>query len=83
MTAPDWLAARGGSFKLASDKKTWYVVIDQRPQFGLVAVPVQGRFGCHIKRTVSGQRIDFAGVFPTAEEALRAGLEEVRKTLGW
>ena len=40
-------------------------------------------FGCVIRQTNNGRRIDSAGVYGTSEEAIRGGLDDLRKDLGW
>jgi hypothetical protein len=83
MTIPDWLAQRGGDLKLGSDGQRWYVIVGAQPQYSLVAVPVGGRFGCAIRQTINGKRIESAGVCNSVDEAIRAGLEDLRNALGW
>ena len=83
MTTPDWLTQRGGSLKLGSDGQRWYVIFEGRPDYSLSAVPVHAAFGCAIRQTVNGRRIECAEVFPSQEEAIRGGLESLRKALGW
>ena len=80
---PDWLTRRGGDLKLSSDGYTWLVMFDRGPQYALEPVPVQGKFGCVIKQTINGKRTECTGVYPSEEEAIRGGLEELRKSLGW
>lgn len=81
--APDWLRKRGGDLKLGSDHRTWFVVFDHNPQYSLVAVPTKNEFGCAIRQTINGQRIECASVVATKEQAIGAGLEALRTTLGW
>jgi len=83
MTAPEWLGQRGGDLRLGSDGHTWYLLVSGQPLYSLVAVPVRGRFGCMIRQTINGKRIESLGVHASSEEARRAGLEDLRKTLGW
>ena len=83
MTAPDWLTKRGGSLKLGSDGQTWYMIFDGRPGYSLVATPVVGKFGCVIRQTVNGNPIDSPGTFAAGQDAIKAGLEDLRKALGW
>ena len=83
MTAPDWLTQRRSDVKRGSDGQTWYVLIDGQPQYALTPVPVAGKFGCHIKQTNNGQRMDCISTFATAEDAVRGGLDDLRKVLGW
>ncbi len=83
MTAPDWLVQRGGDLKLASDGRTWYFLVGGQPQYSLVAVPVGGRYGCAIRQTINGKRIESQGIYATADEAIGGGLDDLRKALGW
>jgi hypothetical protein len=83
MTAPDWLTQRGGSLKLGSDRQIWYAIFDGRPEYSLVATPVAGKFGCDIRQTVNGNRIESQGTFAAKDDAIKAGLEDLRKALGW
>jgi hypothetical protein len=83
MTAPDWLTQRGGDLKLASDGRTWYFLVGGQPQYSLMAVPVAGRFGCTIRQTINGKRIESKGVYATADEAVGGGLDDLRQALGW
>jgi hypothetical protein len=83
MTTPDWLAQRGGDLKLGSDGHTWFVLIGGEPHYSLAAVPVRGRFGCTIRQTINGKRIESASVETTPDSAIRAGLEDLRRALGW
>jgi hypothetical protein len=83
MTAPDWLTQRGGSLKLGSDGATWYVLFAGQPNYSLSATPVDGKFGCVIRQTINGSRIESAGNFGSADEAIRGGLGDLRKALGW
>ena len=83
LASPEWLMRRGGAIKLGSDGKTWFVMLNDQPQFALTVVPVGGRFGSAIKQTNNGHRIESAGVQASPEEAIAGGLEDLRKSLGW
>ena len=83
LTAPDWLTRRGGTLRLHPDGCSWWVTIEDQPQYMLRPIPVQGKFGCLVEETVNGKRLDSKTVYPTAEESLRGGLEDLRKNLGW
>jgi hypothetical protein len=83
MTAPDWLTQRGGTLKLGSDGATWYVLFAGQPNYSLTAAPVVGKFGCVVRQTINGARIESAGNFGTDAEAIRGGLDDLRKALGW
>jgi hypothetical protein len=58
-------------------------MLDDQPLYALVTVPVAGKFGCAIIQTNNGKRLETSSTAASAEEALRLGLEEVRKALGW
>jgi hypothetical protein len=83
MTAPDWLTQRGGTLKLDSDRATWYVLFAGQPSYSLVVVPVDGKFGCVVRQANNGARIECAGQFATLDDAIRGGLDNLRKSLGW
>ena len=83
MNAPDWLIQRGGDLKLASDERTWYFLLGGQPQYSLMAVPVAGRYGCVIRQTINGRRLDGPSVYATPDDAIRGGLHDLRKALGW
>jgi hypothetical protein len=44
---------------------------------------VAGKFGCSVTQTVNGKRLDSGASYATLEDALRGGLEDLRKALGW
>jgi hypothetical protein len=83
LTAPEWLTRHGGSIKLGSDGHTWFVLLGAKPQYALVPRPVGDKFGCYIKQTNNGKAIDTNTAGPNVEEALKGGLEDLRKALGW
>ena len=84
MTAPDWLVQRGCNLKLGSDNRTWYVLLGEQPQYSLVAVPAGNQFGCAVRQTNNGQRLDTPGTtYPTKDDAIRGGLDDLRQALGW
>ena len=83
VTAPEWLTRRGGSLKLASDRRTWYVLLSGEPQYAVVERPVADRFVAFVKQVNSGKPIESTSTAGSPEEAVRAGLEDLRKVLGW
>ena len=83
MTAPAWLVERGGNLKLGSDGATWFVLVGEQPNYSLRPVPIEGKIGCAIRQTINGRRIASSATFPTEDEALRGGLEDLRVDLGW
>jgi hypothetical protein len=80
---PDWLAKRGGLLKAKSDGETWAVVFDGRPQYEIKPIPQAGKFGCEVLQTVNGKRLESGAVYLNHADALRGGLEDLRKALGW
>jgi hypothetical protein len=83
MTPPDWLTQRGGSLKLGSDGRTWFVIFNARPEYSIVATPVAGIFAPTLRQTSNGVRLGSDETHASKEEAIRGGLEELRKALGW
>ncbi len=83
MTAPDWLKQRGCDLKLSSDGKTWFALLGNQAHYSLSVVPVGDQFGCAVRQTINGQRLDTPRAYPTREDALRGGLDDLRKALGW
>jgi hypothetical protein len=83
LDAPEWLTRHGGALKPGSDDCTCYVMLDSQPLYAVVPLPVAGKFGCTVIQTNNGKRIEATSTAPSAEEALRLGLEALRQTLGW
>ncbi len=81
LTTPDWLARHGGELRTCND--AWLVFFDREPQYRLTPLPAGGQFTCEEMQTINGKRLDRGGVYPTAEDAIRGGLEDLRKALGW
>jgi hypothetical protein len=82
LTTPDWLAQHAGSL-CPNVLGGWVVYLGEEPQYRVKPVPVEGKFGCSIEQTINGRRLDGTGVFASEEEAVRGGLEALRKALGW
>jgi hypothetical protein len=83
VVTPDWLAKRGGVLQPSTKEGTWLVLLDNSPQYRLVPIPMAGRYGCEVTRTVDGRRLEGSGTYPSLESAMRGGLEDLRKALGW
>ncbi len=83
MNAPAWLTQRDGLLKESSDGETYFVLLAHKPQFALNVVPVGNDFGCSIRQTQSGKRVVSAGKFASKDDTLKAGLEDLRASLGW
>jgi hypothetical protein len=80
--APEWLTRRGVEFRSGLGT-SWYVVFDRKPQYGLRVAPAAGKYTCDVWQAVNGKRLDKGTIYPSAEDALRSGLEELRQALGW
>ena len=80
VTAPDWLVRHGGELRAG---KAWLIYLSGEPQYLLVPTPAAGKFSCRVTQTINGQRLDSATTYPSAEDAVRGGLEDLRKALGW
>jgi hypothetical protein len=83
LAAPEWLTQRGGGLKMGSDGHTCYVMLNDQPWYAVLPVPVAGKYGCTLIQTNNGQRIECGGTAASADEALRLGLEDLRKAMGW
>jgi hypothetical protein len=82
-TTPDWLAKRGGMLRPGTKPGTWLVILEDSPQYRLVPVPAGGKFACEVTQTINGRRLEGGGTYPTIDDALGGGLEDLRKALGW
>jgi hypothetical protein len=83
VSTPEWLARHEGSLRACPDQTSWVVVFDHQPQYVLRPVPAAGKYSCDVIQSINGRRQDSGGIYPSAEEALKAGLEDLRKVLGW
>jgi hypothetical protein len=83
VTAPEWLAKRGGEVRRYTAGPGWVVVFRGEPQYRLHAVPAEGKFGCQVVQTINSKRFDVDKAYATEDEAVNAGLDQVRKVLGW
>lgn len=83
VTAPDWLTKRGGEVRPTSDGQFCVVVFDGNPQYRLRAIPTAGKHSCEVEQLNNGKRRDSGATFPNADDAVRGGLDELRKLLGW
>jgi hypothetical protein len=77
------LTQRGGTIRPGIDGRSWLVYFDGQPQYQVSPVPVTGKFGSQVMQTINGRRVETRGTFANAEEAVRGGLEDLRKALGW
>lgn len=83
LLAPDWLKLHGGTVRPGIDGRSWFVFFAEQLQYELTPIPVQGKYGCEVRQTNNGKRHDSGSVYPGADEALRAGLIDLRQALGW
>jgi hypothetical protein len=83
VNAPEWLVKRGGSLQPGPYGETWFVMLQGEPQYKLAPVPVAGKYGCVITQTINGKQIASSAQADSAEGAIQAGLEDLRKALGW
>ena len=83
LETPEWLGQRGGKLILANTRNAWFVLLNEQPLYSLATVPVHGQYACVIKQTNNGRRIESNGTYATVEDAIRAGLEDLRKAIGW
>jgi hypothetical protein len=82
VTAPEWLTRHGGAVRPAVGHGH-AVLIDGAPQYLLVPTPATGKFGCKVEQTINGRRLDSGATYATEDDAVRGGLEDLRKALGW
>jgi hypothetical protein len=83
VATPDWLAKRGGALQASTQAGIWLVILDGSPQYRLVPIPAGGKYSCQVTQTVNGRRLEGSGTYPSSEDAIRGGLEDLRKALGW
>jgi hypothetical protein len=83
VNTPDWLAAHGAELRSNRDGSAYTVHFAGEPQYLLMPVPAEGEFACRVSQTVNGKRLDGPATYPTVEDAIRGGLEDLRKALGW
>ena len=83
VTTPDWLARHDCQLRLVEHGAAWAVYLGNEPQYLLQLVPVAGKHGCKVTQTINGRRLDNGTAHATPEEALQAGLEDLRRYLGW
>jgi hypothetical protein len=83
VTDPGWLKQHGGRLSPSKDGRSWLVYLGDEPQYLLMPTPVKGKFGCRISQTISSRRLDGDVVYPSIEDAVRGGLDDLREELGW
>lgn len=82
-SAPEWLTRRECELRPSKDGNSWTVYLRGQPQYLLVLAPAAGKHSCQVTQTNNGKRLDTGGAFATREDAVRGGLEDLRKALGW
>lgn len=83
ITAPDWLTKHGGDVRLSNDHRYWVVYLSKEPQYLLRPVPAAGKHAVEVEQSINGRRLEGKQVYATEEDAIRGGLEDLRKVLGW
>jgi hypothetical protein len=83
VTAPDWLTLHGGELRGSRNGQSWTIFLNSEPQYTLVPVPAGGKHSCKVCQTINGKRLDTGGLAATLDDAVRMGLEDLRKALGW
>jgi hypothetical protein len=81
--SPEWLTERGAELRPSKDGKSYTVYFGGEPQYLVIPVPAEGRHACRVSQTINGKRLDGAATYATFDEAVRGGLEDLRKALGW
>jgi hypothetical protein len=80
---PDWLTRHDGELRIGKGEHSASVYFAGQLQYVLIPVPTQGKFSCRVAQTINGKRLENPTIYATVEEALRGGLEDLRKALGW
>jgi hypothetical protein len=83
VTTPEWLARHGGELRPSKDGQSWSVYFAGDLQYVVRPVPASGVFSCRVVQSINGRRLDSGATYPSLEDAVRGGLEELRAALGW
>jgi hypothetical protein len=83
VSSPEWLSKHGGELQTAADGVGCMIYFDSQPQYFVLPRPAGGKFGCQVTQTINGKRLESDATYPTAVEAVKGGLEDLRKALGW
>lgn len=83
MTTPDWLTRHGAELHGNSDGRTFAVYFGPELTYTLAVVPSAGKFTCKVKESINGRSLGDGSVHGSPDEAVAAGLEALRKFLGW
>ena len=80
---PDWLARHGGELRANPGGEHYAVYFGRELEYLLHVYPVQGRYSCRVKQSVNGKHLESGAAHATRDAALRGGLDDLRKALGW
>jgi hypothetical protein len=83
LSTPEWLAKHGGATQLTADGVGCMVFFDGQPQYFVLPRPAAGRFASQVTQTINGKRLESGATYPTADQAVLGGLEDLRNVLGW
>jgi hypothetical protein len=83
LTTPEWLSRHGGELRQRAGFDQWLVLLHGEPQYVLAVVPAAGKYACKVTQTNNGRQLDSGAACATPEEALRTGLDDLCKALGW
>ncbi len=82
-TIPDWLTRHGAELRANVGDRSWAVYFGPTLEYVLTIFPVGGKYGCRVKQTINGKLLEAGTAHASPDEAKQAGLEELRKILGW
>jgi hypothetical protein len=83
VTTPEWLTAHGAELRPNRDGTAYTVHFAGEPQYLLMVEPAGGQFACRVSQAVNGKRLDGPSTYPSVDDAIRGGLGDLRKALGW
>ena len=83
VTTPDWLTNHDGELACGDGGRSCAVYLAGEAQYVLFVLPASGQLTCEVKQSNNGNRLESGGVYATLDDALRGGLEDLRKALGW
>jgi hypothetical protein len=80
---PDWLTRHHGELRANPGDESYAVYFGRELEYLLHVYPVQGRYSCRVKQSVNGKHLESGAAHATRDDALRGGLDDLRKALGW
>jgi len=80
---PDWLIRHGGDLRANPDGLSYAVYFGPELEYLLGVFPIKGQHSCRVKQTINGKPLESGTPHPTADDAVRGGLEDLRQALGW